>query len=670
MSVVLALVVLCGVLMMRTSSRRFAVHPLVLSLFALPVLAQGTAPSAAHETMVVTASKTRHSELTAPASVSVVTRAELDKLNVNDLTGALKQLPGVNISPATSYGRSEIKLRGLEGDYTLLLVNGRRISSRDALTSGYGNDFDLSAIPMAAIERIEVIRGPISSLYGADALGGVVNVILRQPGEKTEAAPTYTFSDPTDGHGGDINKASAYVGGALIDNKLLANLVVEGNHRDAWQSEQSINPKADAIEQREKLGILSNVKWLIDDRQDLDVGMNYAKDDREAHWNNYGQTPRNIQQMERLGLNATHVGRWEQFDSRVGYAFEQVDLFDDSELMTALSKTSGDVSQTNHTFDGQLSGNLGNHLLTSGAEYRITELKHNVNLKGGDVSVNQSALYLQDEFGFGDLALTLSGRVDHHETYGTEFSPRGYALYSLTDNWVVKGGIGKAFKAPTIAQSNPDYAVAACRGRCAVVGNPDLKPETAVSYELGTAYDGSFWGAGITAFHNDIKDKIQSEAWTSTWRPAVMTYQNVSKARIKGVELSGWFDITDALTLSSNVTLIDGEDKTSGKDLYRTPEHTANAKLEWQVIESLSTQLGWNYTGSQILPVPRMSGTTYETTAGFHTLDVGAVWNATRALDLKFGLNNLTNTKRDWVATEADQILDGRTVYAGVAYKL
>ncbi|MCV5605050.1 TonB-dependent receptor plug domain-containing protein, partial [Escherichia coli] len=79
--------------------------------------------------------------------------------------------------------------------------------------SGYGNDFDLSAIPMAAIERIEVIRGPISSLYGADALGGVVNVILRQPGEKTEAAATYTFSDPTDGHGGDINKASAYVGG-------------------------------------------------------------------------------------------------------------------------------------------------------------------------------------------------------------------------------------------------------------------------------------------------------------------------------------------------------------------------------------------------------------------------------------------------------------------------
>lgn len=95
--------------------------------------------------------------------------------------------------------------------------------------------------------------------------------------------------------------------------------------------------------------------------------MNYAKDDREAHWNNYGQTPRNIQQMERLGLNATHVGRWDQFDSRVGYAFEQVDLFDDSELMTALSKTSGDVSQTNHTFDGQLSGNLGSHLLTSGA---------------------------------------------------------------------------------------------------------------------------------------------------------------------------------------------------------------------------------------------------------------------------------------------------------------
>ena len=651
----------------------FKLNPILLSLglLAVPGLAQAESVKA-NETVVVTATQTKHTELTAPASVSVVTRADLDKMNVNNIGDALKHVPGVNIIGTNPTGRNEIKIRGMGGDYTLLLVNGKRVNARETLGSSFGNDFDLSSIPMAAIERIEVIRGPVSSLYGADALGGVVNVILRQAKENTEAAVGYTHTMPTKGDGGDANQGSAFVSGALIDNKLLGSVVVEGYQRDRWKSEQSNNPDADALEKREVVNVLSSLKWLVADNQDIDFDLGYNQNDMDSYFNNVPRaptapaTPHNVQKLDRLSLGLTHNGRWEHFDSRARYYFEQTDLMDDSQL----NGGAADITQTNNTVDGQLSGYLGDHLLTSGAEFRKTELEHSRSIQNGSVDASQSALYLQDEFGFGDLALTLSGRLDHHETYGNEFSPRAYALYSLSDEWVIKGGAGKAFKAPTLAQSSEGFATTACRGACKVIGNPDLKPETAVSYELGTAYDGSFWGAGVTAFHNDIKDKIQSEAWTATWRPAVMTYQNVSKARIKGVELSGWFDITDALTLSSNVTLIDGEDKTSGKDLYRTPEHTANAKLEWQVIESLSTQLGWNYTGSQILPVPRMSGTTYETTAGFHTLDVGAVWNATRALDLKFGLNNLTNTKRDWVATEADQILDGRTVYAGVAYKL
>lgn len=98
----------------------------------------------------------------------MVTREQLDQLAATNLSDAIKSLPGVNVNPATSYGRSE-KLRGMDSDYTLLPINGRRINSRDALSSSYGNDFDLSSIPMVAVERIEVIRGAISSLYGADA---------------------------------------------------------------------------------------------------------------------------------------------------------------------------------------------------------------------------------------------------------------------------------------------------------------------------------------------------------------------------------------------------------------------------------------------------------------------------------------------------------------------
>lgn len=173
----------------------FLLNPILLSLglCALPGLAQAEAPKA-NETLVVTATQTKHSELSAPASVSVVTRAELDKMNASTLADAIKGVTGVHIYPGNTNGRQEIRLRGLESDYTLLLVNGRRINSREALTSGYANDFDVSTIPVAAIERIEVLRGPISSLYGADALGGVVNVILRKPTEQTKGSAAYTFS--------------------------------------------------------------------------------------------------------------------------------------------------------------------------------------------------------------------------------------------------------------------------------------------------------------------------------------------------------------------------------------------------------------------------------------------------------------------------------------------
>ncbi|MGY3867006.1 siderophore amonabactin TonB-dependent receptor [Aeromonas bivalvium] len=647
---------------------------LSLGLLAMPALAQTDAPKA-NETMVVTATQTKHTELTAPASVSVVTRADLDKMNVNNIGDALKHVPGVNIIATNPTGRNEIKIRGMGGDYTLLLVNGKRVNARETLGSSFGNDFDLSSIPMAAIERIEVIRGPVSSLYGADALGGVVNVILRQAKDKTEAAVGYTRTMPTKGQGGDANQGSAFVSGSLIDNKLLGSVVVEGYQRDNWKSEQSNNPGADALEKREVVNVLSSLKWLVTDNQDIDFDLGYNQNDMDSYFNNVPLPPNsprpltahNVQELDRLSLGLTHNGRWQHFDSRVRYYFEQTDLMDDSQLNGGVA----DVTQTNHTVDGQVSGYLGDHLLTSGAEFRDTELEHSRSITNGNVDASQSAVYLQDEFSFGDLALTLSGRLDHHETYGNEFSPRAYALYSLSDEWVLKGGIGKAFKAPTLAQSSEGFSTTACRGRCQVIGNPDLKPETAISYEFGTAYEADRFGAGVTGFHNEIEDLIQSDQWrpAAGYMPSVMTYHNIKKARIKGLELTGWVDVLDNVSLAGNWTLLDSEDRSTGDDLTKTPDHTGNLTLDWKASDVVSANLAWQYVGSQIITVPARNAQAFKS-KHYQTLDVNTNWSVTPALDFKLGITNLTNTQRDDVATDAEFILEGRTVYAGVDYKL
>lgn len=419
------------------------------------------------------------------------------------------------------------------------------------------------------------------------------------------------------------------------------------------------------------VNVLSSLKWLVADNQDIDFDLGYNQNDMDSYFNNVPRaptapaTPHNVQKLDRLSLGLTHNGRWEHFDSRARYYFEQTDLMDDSQL----NGGAADITQTNNTVDGQLSGYLGDHLLTSGAEFRKTELEHSRSIQNGSVDASQSALYLQDEFGFGDLALTLSGRLDHHETYGNEFSPRAYALYSLSDEWVIKGGAGKAFKAPTLAQSSEGFATTACRGACKVIGNPDLKPETSVSYELGTAYNADRFGAGVTGFHNEIEDLIQSDQWGPGYRPTVMTYLNVKKARIKGLELTGWFDVLDNVQLTGNLTLLDSEDKSTGDDLAKTPDHTGNIGLDWKASDVVSANLAWQYVGSQVIKVPARNAQAF-TSKHYQTLDVNTKWTVTPALDFKLGITNLTNTQRDEVATDADFILEGRTVYAGVDYKL
>ncbi|WP_225086759.1 TonB-dependent receptor domain-containing protein [Pectobacterium colocasium] len=624
---------------------------LVTGLLALPALTQ--AENAADEKIVVTATQTKHTTLSAPASVSVITRSELEKMSVNNVSDAVKKLPGININPSSTYGRNEIKIRGMRADYTLLLVNGRRVNSREALTSDYANDFDLTSLPVSAIDRIEVIRGPMSSLYGADALGGVVNVILRQPGEKATGEIGYNFEAPTEGSGGDHNRLNGYVSGPLIDNTLLGSLIIDGGKRDAWRTELSKNPNTDAREERKNTNLLGSLTWLIDEQQSLDFDATYVKDDRDVYWNVRNVARRNIQKLDRLGLGLTHNGSWENVDTRLRYYYENVNLMDNSELKGGRA----DISQDNHTIDGQVSGYLGDHLLTGGGEYLLTSLKHSMYLQNGGIDVSQGALFLQDEFKLGDLALTFGGRVDQHEVYGTEFSPRAYATYSLTDNWVIKGGVSKAYKAPTLSQSVKGYALASCQGTCFILGNPDLKPETAISYELGTAYEAERFGAGVTLFDNDIKDMIQTNSLTRT-------YENVNKARIQGIETSFWIDLTEDLNWTTNWTIVDAEDRTTRKRLKQTPKNTVNTQLNWQALDNLSTYISYQYAGNQYLRDKEVLRT-----RGFNTVDIGATYTPVKNVDLKLGVTNLTNEKRDYVATNNDYFLSGRTVYGGVSYK-
>ena len=212
--------------------------------------AAATAAAKALPSVTVTATLNEQDARTAPASVTVIDREELANRNATDLLDAVRGAPGLTLSPRQVGGRKTLALRGLEGKHTLTLIDGRRISASDDVVGH--SDYQYGWLPMSAIERIEVIRGPMSALYGSEALGGVVNLITRQPKDRWMGSVSLSGSNPTNSSEGEsTGTASVFATGPVgerltlrvngevahsapvADRKDARNSEIEGRHSQA-----------------------------------------------------------------------------------------------------------------------------------------------------------------------------------------------------------------------------------------------------------------------------------------------------------------------------------------------------------------------------------------------------------------------------------------------------
>lgn len=614
------------------------------------------------ERIVVTATMTEHSELSSPASVSVITAEDIAKMPVKDISEAIRGVAGIQVQGSTAYGRNSIRVRGMDSKHTLILINGRRINSQDALIRG--NDFDLGTIPLAAVERIEVVRGPVASLYGSEAMGGVVNVILKDATEGFSGSVGLEYESLLEGQGGDNVKGHAYVSGELASN-LAGSLIVESSSRDPWQTEQ--NPDFDAIEKRDSSNILADLAWQISDSQKLSADIIFSKDEREADWLHPASgSHENAQSSTRWNYGLTHEGAWSGFDSQVRVYGESMVIDDAS---SAYSNGETEAELQNNAVDFNLSGLLfDEHTWVFGSEYRTTTLKNERDLASGKIENYQGAVFLQGEFAISDLSLTIGGREDFHEVYGSHFSPRAYAVYSLTDEFVLKGGAGGGFRAPSMMESSDQVRIISCGNRCWLTGNDELEPEESVSYEAGFAYQSDTKGLGLMYFNSSIKNKIERDTSTAVGmegRTPLITYQNIGKAEIEGVELDMWFDVTSSINVSANYTYTDAIDKESGDPLLKTPEHLANLDFNWRVIKDLNTFVRANYIGEQVITNSRRESVKVD---DYSLIGLGLGYDFEQ-LKLKAGINNIFNTVLDEGDDYYGYSEKGRSIYAIANYE-
>ena len=260
---------------------------------------------------------------------------------------------------------------------------------------------------------------------------------------------------------------------------------------------------------------------------------------------------------------------------------------------------------------------LGDHFISAGMQYRQQEL--NDSLAASPISKKQWqwALFLEDEWSLADNFIATFGmRFDKNEDFGNHFSPRLYLTWNIDDSWQIKGGVSRAFKAPDVHLMQNDVVGVGRQGRLPIVGNADLKPETATSGELGVYFDNNTnFSANATAFYTKFKDKIQSvsencptpacEVNGTFWPDSggkLSKYYNVDDAKLYGIELGARYQFTEEVGLKINYTYTDSS--FTKDDVKRpfsdTPKHMVNAKLDWQVNEAWNVWAEAEYRGKTV----------------------------------------------------------------------
>lgn len=594
------------------------------------------------DTLVVTAAGFEQNQEDAPASITVISGEELRKRSVQNLADAVRDVEGVVVNGSAN--ETDISIRGMPGDYTLLMVDGKRQSGRESRVNGNTGYEQSFMPPAAAIERIEIIRGPMSSLYGSDAIGGVINVITRKVSPKWGGSVSYDYSARQHSDQGNAGQTQFYLNGPLVPARLGLQLWGRYLDRQADDNVQTTNgfTKAKHKSLTARLAFTPNANHDIL----LEGGITRLK-------NGEGTSPNwatREQKNNRDHGSLSHEGRWGWATSTLVLSQEKTSR----EGVASASQTDvlGRKPQIKNTvFDAKLVAPTDYHITTVGAQWNQSTLNDwNQGLndqKNYKFEVVQKALFAEDEWRMTEsFALTGGLRLDHHQQYGSHINPRLYGVWHLNDEWTLKGGIARGFKAPELRAVIDDYAVLR-RNTYVMFGNSRLKPESSTNYELSALWsDRDTLSAGATVFYNDFKDKLSTVTTSERWNGyIIMDRVNIDEAVIKGIELNGRWQITPALALKGNFTYTDSGQKSganAGAPLALTPESKANLRADWAISDRAQAWAAVNYYGKEF-------GTTVnaEPAPAYTTADIGGSYQLTRAVALNAAVYNLNDKRLD-----------------------
>jgi vitamin B12 transporter len=502
-------------------------------------------------------------------SITVIRSAEIRAAGWRTLPEALRSVPGLYVSQSGAPGSTvSLSMRGSRSAQVLVLVDGVRLND----PSGPTREAEIQSIDLANVERIEVVRGPLSGLYGSDATAGVIQVITRRA-ESGVSGRVFV-------EGGSYQTYRA--GGQLLSGTESTQVAVDAVYLQsdgfsAANERLEGNAQADGVE---TLHVRLRADHQFSESIRLDTDLMYIE--TQADYDN-GAGPfadaENRASVEQIlaGIGA-HFGKeeamWRQAIrlqySRFDRSFE--DMFGAT------------------TFDGEQMGADWRHSLKLGPTHQITfgisaqeESARSSGEKVGDAQTLSA--YVQDYIAVDQFALLTGVRYDDHDAFGGAATWRLAPSYRIEKTATrVKGSIGTGYKAPSLYQL---YAPESFFGP---IGNADLDPERSLGWDFGfeqTLLDG-LMAVDVTYFNNRIKDQIDF----------VVGYQNVSRVETEGVEVSARVSPSDVLDLTLSYTYTSAEDKTSGERLIRVPQDRGALRADWRPTGKINLSSTVRYVGS------------------------------------------------------------------------
>ena len=608
----------------RRTARTLSTSLAVLPVLGVSLHAQEPAPDAvALSPIVVSATRLPTPENDVASSVTVISSADIEAKQQRTLSDVLQEVPGLNlVQTGGPGGPASVFMRGTNSNHTKVVIDGIDVGD----PSSPDGAFDFSTILTAGVDRIEVLRGPQSGLYGSDAVGGVVNIIT-----KSGAGPAQFRGLVEGGSFGTFNQ-SAGVSGSTSQTSYSFD-VAHFHASDTPVTPLGLVPPGRPVNGESYDNRTFSLKLGARLTESVDLGLvaRYLDSDLHATSDDFlgpEALPSLSTSRALFSRGTAHLALFDgAFDETLGIGYTQYrrSFLDPN----ASSAAAGLYDGSRIKLDWQGNFRLApGQVLSIGAEHQQDELANNAPLFAR-VANDAGYVQLQSAVG-GRLFNTVSLRYDDNQQFG------GKATYRLAPAFLVaetgtklKASLGTGFKAPTLDELHDSYP------QYGFYGNPALRPETSIGYDAGieqSVFDARL-RFGATYFHNGIRNLIEvNDSYT--------TYVNIGRATTQGVESFVSLPATERLILRGDYTITSAEDDMARQELLRRPRHKATLTATWRVTEAALMSATFLYVGSWH-DVSRDGTTTNVTVPGYALVNLASSYELSQGTTAFARIDNL-----------------------------